>query len=161
MRRLTLIVTVIALSACQSAAEYAQALAGSSVPVGSRLILNQPLSIPANTAHVRLQSGEIRSAGAIKQYYPNCNLRLRTRKNAPQTVEPDEFVISKVVYGNDVVASDNVKRYYTEMQLRSEKQPDVFMLACQQWNKPPDSSYVTVDQIGVVLSEMFTMQLAE
>ena len=161
MRRLALVVTVIALSACQGAAEYAQALSESSVPVGSRLILNQPLSIPAYTAHVRLQSGEVRSAGAIKQYYPNCSFRLRTRTDAPQTVEPDEFVISKVVYGNDVVAGNNIQRYYTEMHLRSEKQLDVFMLACQQWNWPPDSSYVTVDQIRVVLGEIFILELAE
>ena len=112
-------------------------------------------------ASLILQSGEIGSARAIKQYYPNCNLRLRTKTDAPQTVEADEFVISKVVYGNDVVAGDNVRRYYTEMQLRSEKQPNVFLLACQQWNKPPDSSYVTVDQIRVVLGEMFTLQLTE
>ncbi len=161
MRLLALVVTVIALSACQGAAEYAQALSESSVPVGSRLILNQSLSIPANTAHVRLQSGEIRSAGAIKQYYPNCNFRLRIRKDAPQTVEPDEFVVSKVAYGNDVVASDNVQRYYSEMHLRSAKQPNVFMLSCQQWNTPPDSYYVTVDQIRVVLGEIFILELAE
>jgi len=161
MRLLALVVTVIALSACQGAAEYAQALAESSVPVGSRLILNQSLSIPSDTAHVRLQSGEIRSAGAIKQYYPNCNFRLRTRTDAPQKLEPDTFIIFKVEYGKDIVAGDNVQRYYSEMHLRSEKQPNVFMLACQQWNKPPDSSYVTVDQIRVVLGEIFILELAE
>ena len=37
----------------------------------------------------------------------------------------------------------------------------MFMLACQQWNRPPDSSYVTVDQIRVVLGEIFILELAE
>lgn len=161
MRLLALVVTVTALSACLDKAEYTQALSESSVPVGSRLILNQSLSIPAKTAQVRLQSGEIRSAGAIKKYYPNCNFHLRTRTDAPQTVEPDEFVISKVVYDDHIVAGDNIQRYYTEMHLRSAKQPNVFMLTCQQWNKPPDSSYVTVDQTRVVLGEMFVLELAE
>ena len=50
---------------------------------GAKLVLSQPVTIPANQAHVRFQGGEIKARH--DQYYPSCRLESRVKNSLDLT----------------------------------------------------------------------------
>jgi len=144
-------------------------------PVGSKLQLHSALIIPANDTQVRIQDGKvISSSWDLDAYYPNCNFELHTRAEVARTVQPDTFMISRVIRDTEnvmlhsprVVArssengAPNVD-YITIMDLSSPRQPDVMRLTCQHWEDPSDSYHLSIRQIRKTLGSLFTLTLAD
>ncbi len=176
MARLALVLALTLLSACQALAEKGEDSPYYTVPAGSKLLLHKPLTIPAFKAGVYLQGGEVLPYKDIDAYYPHCKFEVKDVKDTPQSIEPDEFAVYKVVEGEDysavayprlaslgVISAGGAGRvmYFTSFYLRSAKQPNVMLLICQHWEDPTDAEYLTVSQIRKTLGEFFTLKLAE
>ena len=176
MARLALVLALALLSASQALAAKGEDSPYYTVPAGSKLLLHKPLTVPASKAGVYLQGGEVLPHKDVDEYYPHCKLEVRDVKDTPQSIEPDEFVVYKVVEGEDysavayprlaslgVFSTGGAGRvmYFTNFYLRSAKQPHVTLLTCQHWEDPTDAEYLTVSQIRKTLGEFFTLKLAK
>ena len=177
MARLALVLALTLLSACQALAEKGEDSPYYTVPAGSKLLLHKPLTVPAFKAGVYLQGGKVLSHKDVDEYYPHCKFEVKDVKDTPQSIEPDEFVVYKVVEGEDysalayprlaglgvISAGNGAGRvmYFTNFYLRSAKQPHVMLLICQHWEDPTDAEYLTVRQIRIALGEFFTLKLAK
>lgn len=146
-----------------------------SPPVGSQLRLHEILTIPANDTQIRIQNGKvIRSSWDLDAYYPNCDFELRKRAEVARTIQPDTFIISRVIRDTENVMLHSPRivarssgngapsvDYITIMDLSSARQPDVMRLTCQHWEDPSDSHHLSVKQIRKTLGGLFTLTLAE
>ncbi|MCK4742309.1 MAG: hypothetical protein KAT25_00665 [Sulfuriflexus sp.] len=146
-----------------------------SPPVGSQLQLHKTLTIPANDTQVRIQDGKvISSSWDLDAYYPNCNFELHKRAEVARTIQPDIFIISRVVRDTEnvmlhspiIVARSSGNGapsvdYITIMDLSSPRQPEVMRLTCQHWEDPSDSYHLSIKQIRKTLGELFTLTLAD
>src|SRR3569623_88118 len=87
------VVLAAALAGCVSLAVKDENSSYYPVPVGSKLILHRDLEIPADSARVYLQGGQVvKSAGVFDPY---CRFEVRDVLNVPQTLKADEFVVRK------------------------------------------------------------------
>lgn len=182
MARFTMLAVVALLCACQTSYEGNEDSPYYRVPVGSKLVLRESVTIPPSLAGVFLQGGQIKPLSQINQYYPYCKFELWKIRDAPQTVQPDEFTITKVtqeithsVDAGQIQLADiaigigihagmddgpSVQTYATRLNLRSEKQPEVFRLSCGQWAYPATGQHVSISEMRRALGEIFTLRLA-
>src|SRR3569623_779821 len=87
------VVLAAALAGCASLAVKDENSSYYPVPVGSKLILHRDLEIPADSARVYLQGGQVvKSAGVID---PNCRIEVRDVLSVPQPLKGDEYVERK------------------------------------------------------------------
>ncbi|MFQ6022174.1 MAG: hypothetical protein ACE5NW_05580 [Acidiferrobacterales bacterium] len=181
MRFATLALMIIVLAGCQAFTNFNQRFYGNeespyfSVSVDSTLVLKQELTVPAKNASVWFQRGRaVTQFYEVHKYNPYCRLTLDTKRDVPQTIQPDEFVIRRVgqrdeftVDGGFIQVAEiprdggfeafQVKA--TRMELRSESQPDVVRLTCASWGLPQDMSHVTIREIRQTLGDIFALQL--
>ncbi len=151
MKQLLLMLSVLLLGACAQRAmvnddlDYAYNLP----PVGSTLLLKRPVTIPAGEVRVFLQRGELFSKADFDRYEPSCSLELRKLADVPRTIEPGEFIVSKVqrlmqqVVDNPPPASGLMKVGFNDsggkpmvvhgyhLWLGSDTQPDVMRMTCR------------------------------
>ncbi|KPK56011.1 MAG: hypothetical protein AMS22_02710 [Thiotrichales bacterium SG8_50] len=147
------------------------------IPVGSELVLNRAITVAGNTVSVFLQDGKLLAKGERDQYRPNCKFELYTMSAQARTVEPDTFMITRLVMEDDagigtgfsVFAggslgmggdSPSMTDYRTVMYLRSERQRDVSRLSCQHWEDPTVAEHLRLAQIRQALGEIMTLTIA-
>lgn len=178
MRYVLLAVSLALLGACQTQVAPSEDSPYYAVPVGSRLVLNRPLTIPPGGASVYIQRGQIVPYNTRDAYYPHCRFELSTIGPGPQTVEPDEFVVHKVRQeitvsraftrpglllaqgGGDDGDGPDSKLYSRILYLRSAKQPEVLRVECMRWHDLAFSRHLTIREIRNTLSDLFTLRLA-
>lgn len=174
--RLLLVVSIVFLTACQSWHEPSETSPYYTIPVGSKLILNQPISISPGKASVYIQRGQIVPYNGRDTYYANCKFEVNTIRQIPQTIEPDEFVVDRVsqkievnrffapgtmLAGIGSDKSDVMSKFYSRLlYLRSSKQPDVLRISCGRWDYRPLSNHLTIQEIRGALGDMFTLRLS-
>lgn len=129
------------------------------VPPGSRLILNEPLTIPGRESFVPFQDGKTRFSSFVDPYYPNCRLVLKKKTRIPLTLNPGAFEITDTRFGDSEMVGSDTYRYFTSMSLHADKQPQVAKMICQKWNNTGDDTDVTVEDIRATLGRWFTLQL--
>ncbi len=175
---------IVLLAACQTISyEGNEASPYYLIPVGSRLTLNQELTIPADQVAVFLQDGRVVASAQVSHYGPFCKFELYTLRDVARKVTPDEFTITKtlqertlsggggpvlygklavsLVAGGDVMDSGpSIQIYSARMDLRSANQPDVFRLTCAQWGYP-ENQHVTIAEIRRALGAAFTLRLVQ
>jgi len=165
---------------CESTPVDRESSTAFKIPAGTKLVVNQELIIPAETASILIQDGKVAAGKKVRHYHPHCRLEVRDRKEQPQSVQPDTFVAVKVLDFYEVVLARPLQvaqlgttdqgimvaqdaspsfNYITELRLESESQPNVSRLQCMKWNVPPDSDYVTVEEIRAVLGDLMTIEL--
>ena len=66
------------------------------VPIDSKLVLNQALTIPAKKRRVYFQYGKPLAFWEVNEYRPWCVLRMRAKKDVPQRIVPGEFLVNDV-----------------------------------------------------------------
>ncbi len=190
MIRFLALALVVFVSACQTAYKDGRPNEDSpfhEVPVDSKLVLHQDLTIPARTTIVYLQRGQI----VLKHHQVNrwgtyCELELSRKRDLPQTIDADEFDIYKVkqetVFGDggfiqlasrglgfgglaQFERGNDGRQLYeviaTRMALRSERQPDVQALVCASWHTAQAMSYLTIRKVRDTLGDIFSLQLAQ
>lgn len=177
---LTLLLAVgVMLSGCRPYAVRNAADASShhrSVPVGTVLVLHRELTIAPTYARVFFQNGH--AGSAISEYQPHCQLEVRRVLPVTQTVQPDEFVIRKVVYDIiDVAAAPGVKLAWImsgaggevsdimmawDMRLHSDKQPQVVKLMCGgAFDSPGRARLPSLEEMRAALGSYASLRVPE
>lgn len=152
-------------------------------PPGSRLVLNQELRVPAGKLAVYIQNGRVMQDVEVQHYYPFCKFELAENSSTARPVQPDQMIITRSaqtrVKGATALAAPVVvaggpgmrlsslfdddrptyQSFSTRMDLRSEKQPEIFRLSCAVWDTPSIGNYVTIAQMRRTLGDVFTLQL--
>lgn len=174
MMRFVVPFLVVFLSACQTAYKDGQSNENAAyfrLPVNSKLMLNQTLTISAKSSRTYFQFGRTRVFHEINQYRPYCELRMQTKGEGAQSVGPAEFIIQQVVRemrftvdgGLIQLASDPEATEWlvlaTVMHLHSESEPNVISLACASWGLPQDMSHLTIRKIRATLGDIFTLKM--
>lgn len=152
------------------------------VPPGSRLILQRPLTIPADQLAVYVQNGQVLPNSQVQHLYPFCKFELARLAPNPRTVQPNDIVITRTVQeiiqgamsaapllarnafgmradADGAPSGPSIQSFSTRMELRSEKQPDIFRLTCAQWGYPGIDRHVTIAEIRRTLAGVFTLRL--
>jgi hypothetical protein len=153
------------------------------VPAGSRLTLNQELTIPPEATSVYIQNGQVMPNVQVLHYYPFCKFELYHRSDSARAVAPDTVTITKTVpqesdspdadagpihYAAGMSASMTdispggyvpIRTFSTRMDLRAEKNPDIFRLTCSRWGYPNMDTYVTIAEMRRTLGPIFTLSL--
>ncbi len=155
---------------------------------GSIVILHSDLEFQPQTARVFLQRGKTYGYGGIDRYYPWCYFQLYTVKDSIQTLNADTFEVYKVAsrtewvvehgtmhlagvriqFGTDnftAMSGDggpSTETAVVQMRLRSEKQPQIFQLACGGAEENPVlSKPPSIDEIRAALGKIATLRLPE
>lgn len=157
------------------------------VPAGSRLTLTKELRLEPDQLSVYIQYGRVLPFSQVRVYSPFCKFELYDQSDVARTVMPDQMVVTKTFhYQTDGAFSRYVPRrrtqlastvlfaqmgsgqspggpplysYVTRMNLRSEKQPQIFRLSCARWAYAGMDEHVTIAEIRRTLSPLFTLRL--
>jgi hypothetical protein len=153
------------------------------VPAGSRLSLNQELTIPPEGTSVYIQNGQVMPNVQVLHYYPFCKFELYSRSDSARTVARDTITIKKAVpeetegpnadagpvhYAAGMSGSMTdispggyvpIRTFSTRMDLRSEKNPDIFRLTCSRWGYPNMDTYVTIAEMRRTLGSIFSLSV--
>ena len=173
MKHLALVVLLITtMLACSNENTRDEASFKYSIPVGSKFILNQKITIPPGLGRAFFQDGKVTQEKNLKIYYPHCSITINTLKQNHQIINPAIFNIIKVVddeeyaqgyilyASNDLkVSSDGplitglVSYYYLE----SATETDVRTLECIQWDTPYENRHLSIKEDRKSLGELFTL----
>lgn len=150
MQRIMMLALPILLAACTQSAIRDPASPFYRVPVGSQIILHQPLDIRAGHTRVFIQRGEVTRFSDLDQYWPSCSFEVRELKQEAQQIAPDQFTVQRVQQGQTQIVGQPhlqvaalnllalrsydggqplVARYY-DIWLSSDQQPNVMRLRC-------------------------------
>lgn len=170
------------MAACTTTPEYGPESPYYAYPEGMRLILNQALEIPPESATVRLQFGRVAARNDVQEQEPHCIFEIETVRDAVQRIEPDTFHVLRVqrsVWMSSLPQPEPVRAvrvglgdsssgptliyYQTEFRLRSERQPAVRALTCQSNQNAagifPNMRHLTVPEIRQALGAIFSLEL--
>lgn len=181
MVRALLIAVLVVLGGCQIVPERSEKSPYYPVPVGSELVLNQPLNFPAGDVSLFIQGKPISYFSANK-YYAYCKFELWTREDRQRTIQPDTFTITRVSRESRYTLRETtpsvMKAAYRMasrdhqggmafeitswvMYLHSEKQPDVYRITCEHWQDPIDAAPLSIVQMRKAFGDVFTLKLAQ
>lgn len=186
MKALFIFSVLALLSACGSPHVKDENSAFYSVPVGSRLVLNQDVTIDADQVAVYVQNGQLLSYDDVDKYQPNCKFELYKISSSPRTVVADTFDIVKV---EDNIESSSIQHstrlaslhdrkwginitmggldhsevfnYATMLYLSSARQKDVYRMTCQYWESVLVDKYLSIAQMRAAMGEVFTLNIKE
>lgn len=171
MHRLLILIPLVLLGACQTTAARDEASPFYVPPAGSRLVLKQTLTIPAENIGVFIQGGRAVGNREVDQYLPHCRLEVRDRQETAQTVNPDDFLVQRVRRDVQVVSNMETTRlvrvshgpsffiYRTLLDLQSAQQPQVRTLVCQHWGHPALDDHLSIRDMRRALGEVMTLEL--
>jgi len=118
-------------------------------PVGSRIVLKKPLTVPGGETRIFLQGGEMMKKSEFDRYKPSCSFELRKLADNPRTIEPDSFITTQVQrltqevvqrrgsatgllkVGLDESSGNPIVTLGYHLWLGSDKQPDVMRMTCR------------------------------
>ena len=146
-----------------------------SVPVGSTLTLNKPITIQANLARQFFQSGQPVLEKDLNIYYPHCSIVMNTLVKSNRTIQPTTFEIYKVLDDEELAQQyilyaanllnlndgPTIVGYATYYFLRSADVPDIRSLECIQWNDPVDVEYLSINEVRSAIGDYFTLKLQD
>jgi len=141
-----LVSTAVVLAGCATPVMNENA-AGYRLPVGTTLVLQQDLAVPAGHARVFLQQGRVVEKHRLDIYRPHCNFEQRTVSDGTARIAADRFTVTAVSMGEDFVVqrrplvyaalrlvgdddSPSMVNRYFHHALESVRQPDVMRLTC-------------------------------
>lgn len=175
-------VLLAGVAACGTTSEYGPDTPYYAYPEGVRLILNQVLEIPPESATVRLQFGRVVPRNGVQEHEPHCIFEIETVRDTPQRIAPDDFQVLRVQrsiwmsspnpwepfpvvrVGLSGRGSGPTLIYYqTVFRLSSERQPAVRALTCQSNQNAagifPNMRHLTVAEIRHALGAILSLDL--
>jgi hypothetical protein len=124
---------------------------------GSKLVLHQQLNIAAERSHVSIQQGE--TTTGLDNYAVGCQLEVR--KLGPGVVTAGTFTVSRAESSQEWISQPNIMRFYRVIYLKSDKQPDVMNLTCQDWDGPMMGRAISVAEMREALGSIITFEFAQ
>jgi len=152
-----LLLCVIVLAGCRTPATFDENSFAFIMPRGSKLVLKQSLSIPNGRAHIKFQHGK--QVGGVDEYTVNCQFRVKNL--GPQEIQADTFLITNAGDGEEWVSAPGIRRFFKNLFLKSDKQPEVMTMICQVWSPPRQGRSVSVPQMREALGDYFSFEFAE
>lgn len=154
------------------------------VPAGARVILQKTVNVQAGQNEIYFQNGDTMPWYKVDIYLPYCALRISSKINAAQVIQPDEFTVTKSyqeTFFQQVLAPDagpvvrpaafigmvdldqggNMEYQVVAdvMKLSSERQPNVRALLCTDWGVPQNESHITLEKMRRALGNAITIDL--
>jgi hypothetical protein len=181
MARALLVLVLAVLSGCQIVPERSENSPYYPVPVGSKLVLNQPLDFPADDVSLFIQ-GKPLSYFSANKYYAYCKFELWTRLDKARTIQPDTFTITRVsresrytqretnpavmkaawrTASRDDSGGIGYEITSWVMYLHSDKQPDVYRITCEHWQDPNEATPLSIAEMRKAFGDVFTLELAQ
>lgn len=158
MRLVALPLITLFLTSCQTMHSDDPDSMAFNIPPGSTLTLNKSLEIADGETHAMIQAGRQISKKDKNEYDINCRLELR--EFGPRTIDPEVFIVSRTEDGQEWFSYPTIKRFYSEVYLRSENNTDVIKLMCQQWGSGRDRNF-TVSEMQQALADYFSFTFTE
>jgi hypothetical protein len=152
-----LFLAALTLSACATSNSTDPDSMHFDIPRGSTLSLNKDLAISEGNTHAFIQSGELTTESSRNNYDINC--RLNFREFGPRTIEPEDFIVTRTEDGWVWISQPSIKRFFTEVHLRSNKGTDVIKMVCQQWGGSTDRNF-TVAEMEQAFGDFLTFKFA-
>ena len=139
--------------------------------------LNQPLTIPADAATVRLQYGAIVPRNSVQEHDAYCVVELNTVSPNPQTLKPGQFKVWRVTRSVETLAAipsffvkagyalddsgPSFLYYKTEFHLRDPAQPNLRSMTCA-WDQMAPSNrslmrHLTLNEMRRALGNWITL----
>ncbi len=179
MPKLTTVVAILfILTACNHMPVQDENSPRSRVAVGSHVVLNELLSIPAGHARVFLQDGRVVANKSLEYYQPHCNIAVRSVSTGDSYIEPDIFIVTAVMEDEEeVVRGARWRQYaslfnssdslgsvmisrYVRHTLHSTSQPEVMRLTCHGgFAEPWQVDTPSIREIRQALGELVTLKL--
>jgi hypothetical protein len=157
MKLWMMLVAVFLVSGCQTSRSNDPDSIWFKLPPGSRLVLNQPLEIPAGYAHLMLQQGT--AATAAGEYEVAC--RFEVENLGPRTIQPQTFLITSMSSGRKWVNQPYNMRFYKVFRLQSVTLTDIMPMKCGYTDDPRLGRPVTMTQIQEALGNIFTVEFSQ
>jgi len=155
MKLFSLVAITTILSACASMHSNDPDSLGFSIPPGSTLALNKPISYASNMTHAVIQFGKEITDTERNFYEINC--RLDFKAFGQRTIEPEDFIVTRTEDGQNWISQPSILRYYTEVYLRSNKDTDIIKMVCQIYGDNLDRNF-TVAEMQATLGDMITFK---
>jgi len=157
---ITLTLTISVLSACNTPASNDPTSAYFEIPLSTKITLLKSVTIAANSAHINFQGGEIKSIKSINQYQPFCRFEVNRLSESSQQVKANTYQSVRIRSDYNVVSMPDVRLYYTEFILSSDKDKNVRSLNCGQWSTATDAStYLSIKQMQDSVGGYMRIQL--
>ena len=157
MPRIALSVMILVLAGCNTAQTRDVNSPYYKVPIGSTIILNKDLEIPAGQAHINLQDGI--AATAVGNYDVSCTFNVRNL--GPSTIKADTFTIRESGPGQEWVSRPDIMRFYREFRFTADTQPDVMNFVCQDWDGPITGRPISVPEMEKAVGSYVTFRFAQ
>ncbi len=173
---------MVTVAGCQHAPVSDRSSIDFLIPEGATFTLHRPITIPPREAHVYIQDGAVHPLNGTNLYYPHCKLGVADIGDAPRTVAPGGFQITRVRrYVDHILLVDRAGlqlaalglrlaqgdggsdgptdyMYVTAMRLHSDRQPQVRDLHCQQLDDPGLGRHVSYEEIRQSLGDLATIR---
>ena len=124
---------------------------------GSKLVLHQDLNIAAERSHASIQHGE--TTPGLDNYAVGCQLEVR--KLGPGVVNADTFTVTRAESSQEWISQPSIMRFYRIIYLKSDKQPGVMNLSCQDWDGPLMGKAISVPEMREALGSIITFEFAQ
>jgi hypothetical protein len=159
---LAIILLLSMMAGCSNTASQDPASPYFEIPLSTKISLLKSVTIPANTAHIFFQDGEIKSAQNTNQYHPSCRFEINKLSDTLQVIKPNPYTSKRIRSDFNVVSMPDIRLYYTEFMLFSDQDSNVRSLTCGQWSTVTDSStYLTIKQMQQSVGRYMSIQLPE
>ncbi len=178
--------SVALLAGCQTASSYQtdENSAYYIVPAGTHVMLSKELPIQPYQLGAYIQNGKVLPNTEVQHYYPFCKFELYKLSDSARSVPPDDMTVTKTsqLQWDGAVAQTGrlhyaalsspivrtqmeggyppIQAFLTQMDLHSEKNPDVYRLTCAKFGYPNMDRHVTIAEIRRTLDPLFTLRLA-
>jgi len=153
MTRLLLLLSALSLYGCTHWHSDDPNSLSFTLPEGSLVSLNQPLTIPEGYTHTVIQFGKETDDYDKKDYEINC--RVDFREFGPRTIAPEKFTIERTEDGSNWISRPSILRFYTEIYLSSQQSTDIIKIVCQQYGDSIDRNF-TVSEMQQTLADIIT-----
>ena len=157
MMRLVIMLLVISVTACNTAATRDIASPEYKIPVGSKITLHKDLKIPAGESHVVLQDGT--PGSAANEYKANC--RFIIKQLGPSAIQPAIFTVRETSSQRDWGDQPDIMRFYREFRLESDKQQGITRFVCQKWDGPMMGKPVTVPEMRDAVGDYISFEFSQ
>ncbi|HEB66929.1 MAG TPA: hypothetical protein ENI93_03180 [Gammaproteobacteria bacterium] len=133
------------------------------LPLGTRFVINEPITVPPNTGHVTFQYGKPVAEGNLKgadDFYPHCRIEIDDVAPEPRTIAPGTWTLVRVQDFNELYSAPDQVLFRTYYTLRGDGQRKLTVV-CAQRNDAWEFDYVTLPQMREALGKYVTIRLPD
>jgi len=126
--------------------------------IGSKWVVVGNIEIAPMKAGVFYQAGKPVAAISGDQYAPWCHLVFKDKVDKFRTIKSGSYEITKVVFYNEAVFSNQVT-YKTRMTINSSEPVQIIQMTCGNWDDS-SGSYLTHDQLQQTMHGVMKLEIA-